>query len=145
MENATMAIKGGIAVDDRGSVSFVNDFPFGSVKRSYIVRNHSKNFVRAWHYHYNEGKYVRIIQGSAILGAVCGSPKSETWDTPTKLVISEYNPSVVYIPPGYANGFMSLTDNCIIEFYSTSTLQESLTDDVRIDARKWDIWKIEER
>ena len=44
-------IKGGLSVDDRGSVSFVNDFNFSDVKRFYMIQNHVQGFVRAWHGH----------------------------------------------------------------------------------------------
>ena len=44
-------MRGGVAVDDRGEVGFVNDFTFSGVKRFYTVANHSDGFVRAWHGH----------------------------------------------------------------------------------------------
>ena len=34
-------INGGVAVDDRGSVRFVNDFDFEGVKRFYQVQNYA--------------------------------------------------------------------------------------------------------
>jgi dTDP-4-dehydrorhamnose 3,5-epimerase len=52
---------------------------------------------------------------------------------------------VLYIPAGYANGFMSLTDHAKAIFYSTATLEESLNDDIRFEARTWDPWSIQER
>ena len=52
---------------------------------------------------------------------------------------------MLYIPPGYANGFMSLSTDAKIVFYSTSTLQESQSDDVRYDSRYWDVWQVVER
>lgn len=55
-------LKGGLAVDDRGTVSFVNDFNFADVKRFYIVENHKQGFVRAWHAHRNESKYVMVVK-----------------------------------------------------------------------------------
>ena len=42
-------IEGGLAVDDRGSVAFVNDFDLAVARRFYVVSNHSAGFVRAWH------------------------------------------------------------------------------------------------
>ena len=63
-------IKGGVAVDDRGSVRFVNDFDFKNVKRFYQVSNHKEGFIRAWHGHEREGKYVYVAKGSALIGAV---------------------------------------------------------------------------
>ncbi|MFZ6031801.1 MAG: dTDP-4-dehydrorhamnose 3,5-epimerase family protein [Melioribacter sp.] len=140
-------IKGGMAVDDRGSVSFVNDFNFKDVKRFYIVDNHRSGFVRAWHAHKNEAKYVTAVKGAAIIGAV----KIDNWDNPSKdlevhrFVLSEKTPAVLYIPPGYANGFMTLTEDAKLIFYSTSELKESIDDDYRYDARYWNPWEIEER
>ena len=63
-------IGGGVVVDDRGSVSFVNEFDFGGVKRFYQVENHRSGFIRAWHGHKHEGKYVYVTQGSALVGVV---------------------------------------------------------------------------
>jgi len=140
-------IKGGLAVDDRGSVSFVNDFHFQDVKRFYIVENHRQGFIRAWHAHKNEGKYVMVIKGSAIVAAV----EIDNWDNPSKdlpvsrFVLSEKSPSILFIPKGHANGFLSLSVNLKIMFLSTSTLEDSLKDDYRFEAHYWDPWKIEER
>ena len=138
---------GGLAVDDRGQVSFVNDFDFKDVKRFYMVSNHSAGFVRAWHAHKKEAKYALVVKGAAVVGAVA----IDDWDKPSKnaevkrFVLSEKKPTVLYIPAGHANGFMSLTKDAQVMFFSTSTLEESLGDDIRYDARYWDIWSVEER
>ncbi len=140
-------VNGGLAVDDRGQVSFVNDFDFKDVKRFYMVSNHRSGFIRAWHAHKKEAKYVLVVKGAAVVGAV----KVDDWDKPSKdlevkrFVLSEKKPTVLYIPAGYANGFMSLTKDAQLMFFSTSTLDESLGDDFRYDSRHWDIWTAEER
>lgn len=140
-------LTGGLAVDDRGEVGFVNGFDFAGVKRFYTVRNHHRGFVRAWHAHRNEAKYVTVVAGAALVGAV----RIDNWEAPSpslsvvRHVISAAAPRVLYIPAGYANGFMSLTDDARLVFFSTSTLDESKHDDIRYDARLWDIWTIEER
>jgi dTDP-4-dehydrorhamnose 3,5-epimerase len=51
----------------------------------------------------------------------------------------------LYLPPGYANGLMTLSPETRIMVFSTSTLQESLGDDIRFEARFWNPWTIEER
>ena len=53
--------------------------------------------------------------------------------------------AVLYIPSGYANGFMSLTEDLKLMFFSTTSLAESQGDDFRFDARHWDIWTVVER
>lgn len=140
-------IKGGLAVDDRGEVGFVNEFDFDGVRRFYTVRNHRRGLVRAWHAHRREGKYVTVVDGAAL---VCGV-EIDDWEAPSRdlpvhrHVLSAAAPSVLWLPPGYANGFMSLTDDARLVFFSTSTLEQSLDDDVRYDARHWDPWRVEER
>jgi dTDP-4-dehydrorhamnose 3,5-epimerase len=147
MKEMPHIFNGGLAVDDRGETAFVNEFDFEGVKRFYIVSNHKAGFVRAWHAHKHEAKYVTAVSGEAIVGAV----KIDNWEKPSKdlpierYVISSKKPQVIYIPPGYANGFMSLTSDLKLIFFSTSTLQESAGDDIRYDSRYWDIWDIVER
>jgi dTDP-4-dehydrorhamnose 3,5-epimerase-like enzyme len=146
MDKPTL-ISGGIAVDDRGSVSFVNDFEFSKVKRFYQVANHKQGFVRAWHGHKKEGKFVLVTSGSALVAAV----KVDNWDNPSKdlkpekFVLTANKPSVLFIPAGYANGFMSLTLDAKLMFFSTLTLEESKGDDFRYPARLWNVWEVEER
>ena len=133
--DVTKLILGGISVDDRGSVRFVNDFNFNDVKRFYQVENHSRGFIRAWHGHKKEGKYVYVSSGSALIGVVnMDTEKIE------KFVLSSKSPRILYIPPNNFNGFKSLEENTIILFFSTSTLEESLGDDIRESHDKWNIW-----
>ncbi len=140
-------IEGGLAVDDRGTVGYVNDFNFSGVKRFYTVTNHRAGFVRAWHAHRREAKYVTVTRGAAVIGAV----KIDNWEKPAKdshvsrYVLAARKPAVLYIPAGYANGFMSLTDDATLAFFSTATVAESQGDDIRYDARYWDIWQVTER
>jgi dTDP-4-dehydrorhamnose 3,5-epimerase len=150
MENSNIkTIVGAVATDDRGSVRFVNDFDFSGVKRFYQVQNHAQGFIRAWHGHKKEAKYVYVAKGSALIGAV---PLDHMIDIDTNTVIPESdkifkatlssnNPKVIYIPAGYANGFKSLEADTIIQFFSTSTLQDSLGDDIRFNYDVVNIWR----
>ena len=144
---APRLIEGGLAVDDRGSVGFVNGFDFAGVKRFYEITNHRQGFVRAWHAHRREAKYVTVVAGAAIVAAVA----VDDWEQPSKsaqvhrFVLAAERPAVLYIPPGHANGFMSLTADAKLIFFSTATVEESRGDDVRFDARYWDAWSVEER
>lgn len=146
-ESSVVLWQGGVAVDDRGEVGFVNDFNFAGVKRFYSVSNHRQGFVRAWHAHRRESKYVTVVQGAALVGAV----KIDDWENPSpslqvsRHVLAANKPAVVYIPAGYANGFMSLSEDAKLMFFSTSSLEESAGDDIRYDARYWDIWNVVER
>ena len=140
MNNEVTLIKGGIAVDDRGSLRFVNDFNFEGVKRFYQVENHRRGFIRAWHGHKNEGKYVWVTSGSALVGVVPLDAKEGDLEATKKFVLSDKSPSVLWIPSGNFNGFMSLEENTKIMFFSTSTLDESKDDDIRKEYDVWNIW-----
>jgi len=140
-------MEGSLSVDDRGEVGFVNEFNFDKVKRFYWVSNHKSGFIRAWHAHKREAKYITVVQGAALIGAV----KIDNWENPSKdskvyrYIFSDHKPSVLYVPAGFANGFMSLTEETKLLFFSTSNLEESKADDFRFDARYWDPWQIIER
>jgi dTDP-4-dehydrorhamnose 3,5-epimerase len=144
---APILMSGGLSTDDRGEVGFVSDFDFHGVRRFYTVSNHRAGFVRAWHAHRREAKYVTAVRGAAVVGAV----RIDDWESPARdltvgrFVLAASKPAVLYIPAGYANGFMSLTPDLKLMFFSTATLEESLGDDVRYDSRYWDIWQVVER
>jgi hypothetical protein len=40
---------------------------------------------------------------------------------------------------------MNLTEDAILVFFSTSTVEQSIGDDIRFDARYWNAWEVEER
>jgi dTDP-4-dehydrorhamnose 3,5-epimerase-like enzyme len=137
-------LSGGLSVDDRGQVYFVNDFNFEGVKRFYMVSNHQQGFIRAWHGHKKESKFVILVSGAAIVAAVA----IDDWESPSRdleiyrYVLSANQPSVLFIPEGYANGFKTLTVDTKIMFFSTATLEESKGDDYRFEADYWNPWDV---
>lgn len=137
-------IEGGLAVDDRGSLSFINDLDLDEVRRFYVVSNHSAGFVRAWHYHRHERKYVVVLQGAALVQAV----EVDAEEAPSRdmeihrFVLSAERPSALVIPPGYAHGTMTLTGDAKIVFFSNFTLPQSVDDDIRYAADYWGSWNV---
>ncbi len=131
MKQEVILIEGGISVDDRGSLRFANDFNFEGVKRFYQVENHRRGFIRAWHGHRNEGKYVWVASGTALIGVVPLDTKDGDMEKVKKFVLSDKKPNILWIPAGNYNGFMSLEEDTKIMFFSTSTLEESKNDDIR--------------
>jgi dTDP-4-dehydrorhamnose 3,5-epimerase len=149
MSPTPLLIAGDIAVDDRGSLSFVNDFHFENVVRFYRVTNFSTSVIRAWHGHKKEAKYAYVVSGTAIVAAVpFNHDVSPDKSAPVQRhVLSAAKPRVLYIPPGYANGFRPLEEGTVILFFSTSTLEETKGDDYRFPVDYWgaDIWNVESR
>ena len=147
MKDEIHLMEGGLAVDDRGQLQFCNGLDMALVRRFYFVSNHQPQFVRAWHAHKHEGKFVMVVTGAAVVAAV----KVDDWQKPDKAakvhryVLSEKKPAVLRIPPGYANGFMTLLPDTKLMFLSTSTLEESAQDDTRFAADYWNPWAVEPR
>lgn len=142
-------LNGDIAVDDRGSLRFINEFDFKDVKRFYQVENHDDDIVRAFHGHMKEAKYVYVASGSIILclAKLNADKKLDKNAKIERLVVSASKPKIIYVPSGYANGFKALEKNTKIIFFSTTTLQESLGDDYRFpyDFFGEEIWEVENR
>jgi dTDP-4-dehydrorhamnose 3,5-epimerase-like enzyme len=140
-------ISGNRIFDNRGSLRFSNDLSFKNIKRFYTVHNYTKNFIRAWHGHINEEKYIGCIKGTFQISAV----KIDNIKKPNKkneiynYFLNESNNNFVHVPKRFANGSMSLEANSELLIFSTSSIKESLNDDIRYDAEYWNPWKITNR
>ena len=66
--------------DDRGVLSFCNEFNLSKFKRFYVIKNFHTNFIRAWHAHKKEDKAFMITKGSFQVSAV----KIDNWKNPSK-------------------------------------------------------------
>jgi dTDP-4-dehydrorhamnose 3,5-epimerase len=145
--NEPRLIEGGLAVDDRGRLAFVNSFDMTGIKRFYAIANHRAGIVRAWHGHKVESKYFFMISGALLVATVT----PDNWEHPSsdlpvkRFVLSADKPALFYVPAGCVHGHMSLTDDTRVLVLSTTTLEESLGDDYRYEARFWDCWHVVER
>jgi dTDP-4-dehydrorhamnose 3,5-epimerase len=80
-----------------------------------VQDNHScsvKGTLRGLHYqvHHAQAKLCRVVEGEALDVAVdirLGSPTFARW---TSLVLSAKEQNQIYIPPGFAHGFLALTE-----------------------------------
>lgn len=137
--------KGGISVDDRGTLSYINTVPFEKVRRMYVIENFDADLVRAFHGHWQEEKFVYVVTGAAIV--VTAKMVGQGLDMYERFVLSDKQPQVLRIPAGYANGFRVLVPGTKVIFYSTTTLEEAKSDDFRFpyDYFGVDIWKVESR
>jgi dTDP-4-dehydrorhamnose 3,5-epimerase len=137
-------LHGAASVDDRGVLTYINGFPLQSYKRFYTVSNHSQGFVRAWHGHMLESKTLFVLQGSILACAVkmtdVKSPDKN--QEITRVVLDSRNPAALFVPSGFANGFMSLTADSTLLIFSSTTLEESKGDDYRFPFDYWNPWEI---
>jgi len=128
-------IQGGMFIDDRGILTYFNDMNFFGVQRVYWVHHMEPGGIRAWHYHNREGKFMSVPSGTFLIGVA-----NPVTDKVEQFVLCDRQPKILWIPPGYANGFKNLERNSILTIFSTSTLEESKDDDIRYVWNKWDIW-----
>ncbi len=144
INNHPEIIKGGIHQDNRGIIKFVNDFYFDhhNIKRFYFIKNTNINLIRAWQAHKNESKYFFVTSGEFVIQVV----KIDNWNKPSnnlevkRYLLSENDSSILYIPPGFANGFKAEKPNSTILIFSDKTLEDSISDDFRFDKYMWSDW-----
>ena len=112
-----------------------------------MANNYSKNFIRAWHGHLIEEKYIKCLSGTFQVSAVkIGNIKKPNKKNKIfNYFLNETNDDFIHIPKGYANGSMSLEENSKLLILSTLTVRQSEKDDYRFDSRYWNPWKINER
>lgn len=133
--------KGNVFKDDRGSVSFVNDFKFTDIERFYIIENSEEHPVRAWQGHKLDCKNFYCIQGSFKIYYV----KIDNWDTPSagikvdSIILDANTSCVLHIPAGYANAIQALEKNARLMSFSTLPLDQVKEDDIRYDKNTWRI------
>lgn len=142
-------IEGGIAIDERGQVTFANDFNFKGVKRFYLVENFSTKTIRAFHGHLKEAKYAFVVSGSALVVVVeMDNPQQPNKNNkPYRFVLSSRKSAILYIPPRHANGLRALEEGTKIIFFSTASLEETKKDEYRFPYDYWgkEIWEEENR
>ena len=137
-------IEGGIFLDERGTLKFVNNFNFSDVRRFYIIENNSVDVIRAWQGHKKVNKYFYIVSGSFL---ICGV-KIDDWENPSqnlqveKFILSENKSQILMIPPGYANGIKALKLSSKLLVFSSQTLEDAKNDNYRFDSKLWYDWDL---
>lgn len=59
-----MLLEGKKNTDERGLITFNNDFDASPVKRIYTIENHSTDFIRGWQGHQVEQRWFSCMKGS---------------------------------------------------------------------------------
>lgn len=78
-----------------------------------------------------QGKLIRCIHGSIMDIIVDLRPQSSTYLAHMKIQLDAWSHCGVYIPPGFAHGFQTLTDHARVEYFMTKIYSPLLSDGVR--------------
>ena len=76
----------------------------------------TRNVVRGLHYDRKMSKFVQVLRGKiwdVILDIRTGSPTHLKWQG---FILSEHNHRQLYIPPGFAHGFVALSDDVVFNY-----------------------------
>lgn len=95
------------------------------IRDHFVQDNHSssqKNVLRGLHYqmHNPQGKLVRVIVGEIFDVAVDLRKNSSTFGKWAGFYLSAANKKMLWIPPGFAHGFLALTDQADVMYKVTS-------------------------
>lgn len=81
-----------------------------------------KGVLRGLHFQhppFTQGKLVRVSRGSVLDVAVDLRAKSKTYGEHFKIVLSSENKKQLYVPKGFAHGFLTLEDNTVFNYKCT--------------------------
>jgi len=86
--------------------------------------NNKKGTLRGMHYQvspFEETKLVRCTKGEIFDVIIDLRPDSQTFKKYFSVLLNEENRLMLYVPPGFAHGFQTMTDNAEV-FYQMSQL-----------------------
>lgn len=115
--------------DDRGyffESYHKNRFENAGLNLNFVQDNEScsaKNVLRGLHYQiapYEQGKLVRVICGAALDVVVDIRAKSKTFGKYVKVLLDDKQKNMLWIPPGFAHGFLSLIENTVFVYKCTN-------------------------
>ena len=86
-----------------------------------ITSKSKKNVLRGLHFQKNkpQGKYISVIKGKIFDVTVDIRKKSKTFGKSFAIILSDKNCKSLYVPPGFAHGFLSLEEENIVTYSCT--------------------------
>src|SRR3989338_3462251 len=123
-----IVIEPGVTEDDRGTFfeSYNRElFAKNGISTEFVQDNHSvsaKGVLRGMHYQLapmDQAKLVRVVRGEVFDAVVDLRKSSKTFGKHLGGILSAENKKMIYIPSGFAHGFLALT-NDVVFLYKVS-------------------------
>ena len=95
-----------------------------------------KGVLRGLHYQldpYCQAKFVRCHQGAVLDVVVDIRKDSPTYGKYTTVELTPEKGNALYVPRGFAHGFLSLKDNSLFEYYVDNSYNTRLEDGIKYD------------
>ncbi|MFZ3564400.1 MULTISPECIES: WxcM-like domain-containing protein [Tenacibaculum] len=126
----TKILSGGNFSDQRGTLTFNNDFDMSAVKRIYTLQNTTTDFVRGWQGHTIEQRWFSCLQGSIKVQCIeLDSSEEPNKNLPIEeFILSSESLDVLHIPAGYVTAIQTLSNDAKLVSMSDYKLGE--VDDV---------------
>lgn len=105
----------------------------------------SKNVIRGLHYQLNkpQGKLVRVISGRILDVALDIRKNSATFGEHLMIELSDRNKKMLYIPEGFAHGYVSLSEDSIVLYKCTNEYNPSDEHGIKWNDKEIGIdWKV---
>ncbi len=143
-----LLIKPKVFPDSRGDFfeSYTEkDFMQAGVPSHFVQDNQSrshKNVLRGMHFQvapYEQGKLVRVVKGSVLDVATDIRKNSSTYSKSFSVKLSGENNFMLWIPPGFAHGFLSLEDDTVVVYKCTAPYNKDAEKGIRWNDRDLDI------
>jgi len=118
-------IKPKIYGDDRGFFMEIfarKDFDVAGIRMEIVQINHSRSVrgvlrgLHFQHHPYQQAKLVRCIRGKVLDVAVDVRPGSKSFGEHFSADLSESNRFLLYVPRGFAHGFVVLSETAEVEY-----------------------------
>src|SRR5690606_17114814 len=99
--------------DERGIITYNNDFDASQIKRIYTIENHSVDFIRGWQGHKIEQRWFAAMSGSFEIRLI----EVDNFENPSnnlpqnKYELTTDSLDFLHVPAGYITAIQALEEN----------------------------------
>lgn len=125
-------IKGKTYRDERGLLTFNNDFNAIEVKRVYTMENKNIDFKRGWQGHKIEQRWLSAMLGSFKITIVSIDffNSKDSQNEPLEFLLNSEEMDILHVPPGYLSCIQSLEQKSKLLLMSDYMLGE-INDEIK--------------